>query len=119
MIEKAALLVVEDGALLLCRKRGSDWWILPGGKREAGETWEECLRREIHEELGCGCEVEYLGRVEDEAAEGGRIHLEVYRGRLGGEAQPSGEIEALWWWRPGMERSRLAPSLRERVDGWI
>ncbi len=43
----------SSNRLLLVRKRGLDWWILPGGKIEEGESVEQCLKREFLEELGC------------------------------------------------------------------
>ena len=52
-----ALGVVERrGRLLICRRLDGDafggYWEFPGGKKEAAESWEGCLRRELREELG-------------------------------------------------------------------
>ena len=55
-IEVAAGLVFHAGRLLITqRPAGSHlagMWEFPGGKREAGESWEDCLVRELREELG-------------------------------------------------------------------
>jgi 8-oxo-dGTP diphosphatase len=54
-IEAAAALIFRDGKLLIAQRHAGahlgGLWEFPGGKREAGETFEECLVREIREEL--------------------------------------------------------------------
>jgi 8-oxo-dGTP diphosphatase len=44
--------IIEDGKVLLGLRRDSDWWNLPGGGMEPGETVDEALRREVLEETG-------------------------------------------------------------------
>lgn len=53
--------IVRDG-LILAAQRGEGralpgLWEFPGGKVEPGEAPEECLRREVWEELGCRIKV--------------------------------------------------------------
>ena len=55
-IEVAAGLVFRDGKLLITKRPEgghlAGLWEFPGGKREANETIERCLHRELKEELG-------------------------------------------------------------------
>src|SRR5438034_6923741 len=53
-------LIFEDGHVLLAHRRDIDWWNLPGGGMEHGETVEEAVRREVREETGLEVEVKYL-----------------------------------------------------------
>ncbi len=48
---RAAAIVVEDDHLLLHRLMGENFWSLPGGRVNAGESAESALRREFNEEL--------------------------------------------------------------------
>jgi 8-oxo-dGTP diphosphatase len=52
-----ACAIIELGGKVLCTQRSESMslplkWEFPGGKIDEGESPEECLRRELHEELG-------------------------------------------------------------------
>ena len=48
---RVAAVCIHDGYVLLHRADRDDYWALPGGRCELGESSDETLRREMHEEL--------------------------------------------------------------------
>lgn len=49
MIDKLALITLKDGKVAMVRSHNKTLFYAPGGKREAGETDEQALCREIAE----------------------------------------------------------------------
>ncbi|HEY1662504.1 MAG TPA: 8-oxo-dGTP diphosphatase MutT [Verrucomicrobiae bacterium] len=100
-VEVSAALLFRDGKLLIAQRRKDSHlgglWEFPGGKREAGETFEECLVREIREELGV--EISVGGLFEEITHEypGKTVHLKFFICRLvSGEPQPL-DCAAIQW----------------------
>lgn len=119
-IDKVGLVCIRDGRMLLCRKRrGTQLLILPGGKREPGETSLETLQREVEEELGAVelAAIEYLGKYSGPAAgePGATLYLELFRAGLIGEPQPQSEIGELVWFDPNSDWNQVSPSLSGQV----
>ena len=82
MIEVTAAIIRKEGKFLICqRPKGKNCellWEFPGGKIERGETGEQCIVREIQEELGVTLRV--LRKLTDVAYEypDRTVHLHFY-----------------------------------------
>lgn len=67
-IHVSAAIIVKDNKIFVTQRgygEFKDWWEFPGGKIEEGETPEECLKREIKEELKADINIDkYLCTVE-------------------------------------------------------
>jgi mutator protein MutT len=92
-IEVAAALIFRSGKLLITQRHAGahlgGLWEFPGGKREAGETFEQCLVREIREELGVQISVgELFEEISHDYPEKS-VHLKFFIGKLlSGEPTP-------------------------------
>lgn len=52
MQKVANCIYLKDDRILLLQKPRRDWWTIPGGKMELGETVKETVKREFLEETG-------------------------------------------------------------------
>ena len=101
VIDVAAGLVFRQGRVLITQRRPGEHlaglWEFPGGKRESRETFPECLRRELREELGIDVEVQELIETLVHRYPEKAVRLEFYRCTLvGRDPQPLG-CQALAW----------------------
>jgi len=124
----SAVCVFDDaGRLLTVRKRGTDKFMHPGGKPEAGETAAEAASRELEEEVGIvvapgdlvpfGC---WLAEAANETAT--QIEATVFtaptliNSTSGLPVHPSAEIAEIRWLDPaGALPDDLAPLLTDHV----
>jgi 8-oxo-dGTP diphosphatase len=106
MRKVVAAIIVENGKILIGkRKEGypmAHKWEFPGGKIEPGETPEDCLKRELLEELGITAEIGPFfgsGRSGHDSPYG--IELLVYRAFYKGDAPVAlDEHEEIRWVSP-------------------
>lgn len=121
LILSAACLLDADQRLLLVRKRGTRAFMLPGGKREPGETALAALQRELLEELDLEMDasaLQPLGRFRAPAANEPDtwVDAEIFVGRLSQPVAAAAELEELAWLAPGATPpADLAPLLHDQV----
>lgn len=99
-IIKVAALCIQDGKLLLVRSCNQEVFFTVGGKIEPGESEEECLIREVKEEVGCGIKSAtyfetFRGRTFDDQKD---LQLICYLVELDGSPKASSEIAEIHWW---------------------
>jgi 8-oxo-dGTP diphosphatase len=115
----AAVIIDQDGRILLVRKRDTLCFMQPGGKLDKGETATETLARELREELGCALvDFEFVGVFTAPAAnEPGRlVEAAVFLTTIKGDIRPSAEIEEVVWVEPSQPgETPLAPLTRDHV----
>ena len=108
-----------DGRLLTVRKRGTQRFMLPGGKREPGEDDLAALRRELMEELGVTLvSGALLGRFEAPAANepGATVRSCAYLVEIAGDISIRAEIEELLWINPAAPPDvPIAPLLVDHI----
>ncbi|MBC2381799.1 NUDIX domain-containing protein [Pseudomonas sp. WS 5106] len=117
----AALLIGTDGQTLLVRKRGTQAFMQPGGKIDAGEQPAEALARELHEELNLRIDPSaavYLGKFSAPAVNepGFTVEAELFQVNIDVNVTPAAEIEEVRWIDPAGDGGlQLAPLTRDLI----
>ncbi|WP_300630571.1 NUDIX domain-containing protein [Pseudomonas sp.] len=117
----AAVLIDSAGQTLLVRKRGTQAFMQPGGKIDAGEQPVQALARELYEELNMRIEpgdAVYLGSFSAPAANepGFTVHAEMFQLHIDRPVAPAAEIEEVCWIDPtGDGGLVLAPLTRDQI----
>ena len=100
-LEVSAGLIFHNGKLLITQRNTNahlgGLWEFPGGKREPHETFEECLVREIREELGIEISVGELFEEITHAYPEKTVHLKFFICEMiAGEPQTLGCAAFKW-----------------------
>jgi len=106
------------GRVLTVRKTGTERFMLPGGKLEAGESAERAAVREVREEIGIDAgDMRLLGSFTAAAANepGAVVESTVFTGTLTDTPRAAAEIAELRWVDPAAPDVELAPLLRDHV----
>ena len=108
-------LIFDGERILLGHRRDIDWWNLPGGGMDAGETVDEALCREVREETGLEIEVERLVGVyskpqKQEVVLTFRCHI------TGGTLQATEEIRESRYFAPDALPKNTLPKHRQRIQ---
>jgi 8-oxo-dGTP diphosphatase len=104
-VRVAAAVVWRGGRLLLTQRPPGPLglqWEFPGGKIEPGESPEQALVREIHEELGVHARAGEILSVEThDYPHGLEVEIAFVRCELDSEdLEPGAGIHDLRWWEP-------------------
>jgi mutator protein MutT len=130
-IEVSAALIFRGGLLLITQRHAQShlggYWEFPGGKREPGETPEQCLVREIREELGVAIAVGELFAEVAHTYPEKAVHLKFFRCTLvAGEPQPLDCAAVKWVEKAGLAEhqfpaadAQLLEQLQSPACAWV
>jgi len=130
LIEVSAGLVFRNGRLLITQRPAeghlANLWEFPGGKREAGESFEQCLQRELREELDVDIEVGDLLEELTHRYPEKTVLLRFYRCTLTRSEPRAIGCQALAWvQRPELDHysfpeadARVLEALKNRTEWW-
>ena len=106
-VSVAAVVVNDDGQVLVIKRRDNGAWQIPGGVLELDESIQDGLRREVREETGVEVEPERLTGVYKNMNLG--VVALVFRARqVAGTPGPTDEAtDVAWWTAEQVERDMI------------
>jgi mutator protein MutT len=118
IVVTAAVIEIDGRFLVTCRQKGAHlegFWEFPGGKCDEGETLQECLARELSEELDVpsrvGAEIFSTTHTYPERS----VELHFFRCELFGEPRPVLGQEMRWVRRDELSALEFPPADAELI----
>lgn len=108
-------IIFAGNRVLLAHRRDIDWWNLPGGGMEAGETVEQAIRREVLEETGLEVEVERLVGVYSKPQKN-EVVLAMRCRVTSGRPQATEEMSECRYFASGALPTNTLPKHRQRIE---
>jgi mutator protein MutT len=105
----------DDGHVLVCQRKAEGhlggYWEFPGGKREPGESLEQCLARELEEELAIRIRILFALDVIEHDYPAVRVRLHPYLcAHTDGVPQPIACQRTEWVAPPRLPDYRFPPA---------
>lgn len=121
VVEVAAGLVYREGRYLIAKRKTdvhlAGFWEFPGGKREPGETFEDCLERELFEELNIRIGTPVPFQVVRYQYPEKTVELHFFRcGIESGQATAVDCAEIRWVWPHELEDFEFPPADRQILE---
>ncbi|GBL38846.1 MAG: (deoxy)nucleoside triphosphate pyrophosphohydrolase [Nitrospiraceae bacterium] len=121
VVEVAAGLVYREGRYLIAKRKPdvhlAGFWEFPGGKREPGETFEDCLERELFEELNIRIGTPVPFQVIRYQYPEKTVELHFFRcGIESGQATAVDCAEIRWVWPHELEDFEFPPADRPILE---
>ena len=122
-IDVAIGMVCRDGKVLICQRRTPDplggYWEFPGGKVEPGESADECLLRELAEEVAIRVRITAALDAIEYDYESTRVRLHPFACELiDGEPQPLAS-QRLAWVSPTEFSTYRFPPANDSLLHWL
>ena len=125
----AAVIFDTDQRILFMKRTRSDYWSLPGGRLDLGESAQECCVRETFEETGLETRIVRLIALNTDPRRvvhypDGNVHqsfVVCFEAELiSGELKESHESEGFRWCRRGeIDQIKVIPdSYQNALDAW-
>jgi len=124
IIDVAIAIILRGGKVLLCQRRHDNpvlpgLWEFPGGKKEPAETIQECLHRELAEEIAMGVELRAELPVVEHPYPTRRVRLHpIVCAHRHGEPQPIACERTLWVQPEELENFDFPPANDEVLQAF-